>query len=262
MGHISDGPSAVATCRESPQRHRPSVAILLTATVNPGSTHLVERSDPTLRAADYRAALRFINDSRLETPIVFCENSNYDLAEIVPNWNGVGAPVECIQFQGQSFAPAIGKGRGELEILCHAVEHSMLLSKADLVLKITGRYQVRNLARLLLQLKRSSSFIVTDFRRHLTFADSRVFAFRPSFVHRYLLPFQPLLNDTQHFYFEHALARATHLAMADGNPWAPWAREPDIEGFSGTSGKRYDRRLVHRVFRASLRKLMNFGLAR
>ncbi len=239
------------------------VVLLLSATINVRDVDLVQHADPQKRAREYRDALRWLAQVSVPNRVVFCENSGYDLLSFAAEWAGKPLPVEFLQFSGPRFDPRVGKGRGELGIIRHALENSAALSDADLVVKITGRYKVRNIRRVLQSVASSSApMVFADFRRWLSFADSRVFAFHPSFAPRYLYRFESQLDDSAGFYFEHALARAIHLALADGAAWAQWPIEPDIEGFSATDGFHYDRSPPRRLARNALRRVMRYGLRR
>jgi hypothetical protein len=248
---------------KAPRDRPPKVVLLLTATIDARNVSFVERTDPLERAKDYRDALRWLAGASLSSPVVFCENSGYDLTEFVRDLEGNGPSVEWLQFCAPRCDPSVGKGRGELGIIRYAVDNSATISSADLVVKVTGRYKILNICRVLASLERPIlPMVIADLRRWLSFADSRMFAFHPSFAPRYLYRFESQLDDSKGFYFEHALSRAIHLALAEGATWAPWCVEPDIGGRSGTTGHQYDRSPPKRLFRKGIRRILNYGLGR
>ncbi|MGB9756134.1 MAG: hypothetical protein ACPLXO_04535 [Desulfurella sp.] len=81
--------------------------------------------------------------------------------------------------------------------------------------------------------------IYADLKRNLTWADSRVFAFRPHFVINYLSYFHDKINDSKGFYLEHALSKAILRAISDGHKWVPLPSKPIIIGHSGTFNTPY-----------------------
>ncbi len=82
-------------------------------------------------------------------------------------------------------------------------------------------------------------YVMADLKRNLTWADSRVFAFRPHFVINYLSYFHDKINDSKGFYLEHALSKAILRAISDGHKWVPLPSKPIIIGHSGTFNTPY-----------------------
>lgn len=209
------------------------IAVLLTATIDPKGMAFVRRSDPRVREADYMNALG--KWARVPCPLIFCENSNYDLRNIE---RGATRSVEFLQFDGQDFPRHLGKGVGEMLILRHAVETSRVLRECDHVIKVSGRYFVKNVHTIIQALLRfPDTYVMADLQKELRWSDSYVFAFQPSFVPDYLWAYKDRLDDSKGFCFEHALARAAARAVSDGHRWRPLPARPIVTGISGTSGK-------------------------
>ena len=88
----------------------PNSAILLTASINTRNCMFVKRSNPILRENDYCEAI--VKWSELNYPVIFCENSGYNLSKI----KKIGHRVNFLQFDGQDYDRKLGKGFGELKI--------------------------------------------------------------------------------------------------------------------------------------------------
>jgi len=220
--------------------HNPNICILLTATIDPKGVIFVERNNPIIRENDYIKALkRWINMQ--EFSVVFCENSGYKIDKIK---NVIKKHrkknIEILQFDGQCFPRELGKGYGEAIIIDYAIKHSKLIKSSEYVIKVTGRYFVKNIKKMVDILSTENDiYVMADLKKNLSWADSRIFAFRSSFVVEYLSKYQNILNDSEGFYLEHALARAVCHAISHGYKWVPLPSKPIIVGCSGTSDTAY-----------------------
>lgn len=232
------------------------VCILLPATINVRGVAFLKRSDPKIRENDYISALgKWIQETNY--PIVFCENSNSDLKRIKEAIEQyINREIEFLQFDGNNYPRDLGKGYGMLLTIRYALQNSILIKNSDYVVVVTGRYFVKNIQKIVMLLSKNEDIYVTaDLKRNLTWADARIFAFKPSFVLVYLSPFQDLINDSKGFYLEHALARAALQAIIDGHIWMPLPSKPFIVGYSGTSNTPYNTtrlrwlggEIIHRV---------------
>lgn len=219
--------------------HKPKICILLTATIDPKGVVFVKRSDPVVREKDYVDALR--KWMQTPFPVIFSENSSYKIDSIANiAKNATRKSIEVLRFDGQHFPGEFGKGYGELLNIRHAVRHSKFIGESSHVIKISGRYFVENIQDIARALSYSKDvYVMADLQKNLTWADSRVFAFRPPFVFDYLSKFQDLLNDSAGIYMEHILSRAVLSAISGGHKWVPLPRRPIIVGYSGTSDTPY-----------------------
>ena len=140
-------------------------------------------------------------------------------------------------FQGNSYPRHLGKGFGELNIVREALT---ILPEKALIVKITGRYYVRNLHRIVRAIKkRGPADIVCNMNEERTMIDPRVFAATPEFFRSFVLPLHDKINDMEGVYFEHIVAQAAQTAMDCGRKWSPMPYYPIIEGISGTIDKPY-----------------------
>lgn len=133
-------------------------ALLLTATVTPPpDARNLARRDPALRLDDYLQAfdhyLALLRAGHVGA-LVLCENSGHDMAAFDARARAAGlrAQVELIAHQGLDHPAHYGRGYGEFKLIDHAMRQSTLLAgmgPALRVWKVTGRYRVHNLPRLL-----------------------------------------------------------------------------------------------------------------
>jgi len=133
-------------------------ALILTATITPpaGAAQLA-RTDPTQRLRDYEQALGFyltlLARNELDV-LVFADNSNSDTRTLhdMVNASGLSDRVEIMAFEGLDHPASYGRGYGEFKLIDHVMQHSQLIAKLPAqvrIWKVTGRYIVRNLAKLL-----------------------------------------------------------------------------------------------------------------
>jgi hypothetical protein len=221
--------------------------VLLTSCIAPGDMTGLARSDIFQRLEDYKNVIQNLSSSGFIGPVVYCDNSGYNLEQLarIPVDTGSTGKWEFLSINGNR-KKNLGKGYGEMEIIRYAIESSRLITPDSKILKVTGRLTLRNICSICSQFEESpiSTEIFCDLRGNLQWADSRVFASSVRFLQEYLLPLESILNDSRGVSFEHVLARATHSAMSDGLNWKMLPETPDIVGLSGTSGIRYpDRRL-------------------
>ncbi|MFF2346144.1 hypothetical protein [Pseudarthrobacter sp. NPDC058119] len=131
----------------------------MTATITPpaGVPNLA-RTDPAQRLQDYLAALDFylsLLDHGVDA-IVVGENSGSDLSALreLAVRRGHGLRVEFISFQGLDHSPNRGRGYGEFKLVDHLMAVSTTVEShrsTAIVWKVTGRYIVRNLGKILAQ---------------------------------------------------------------------------------------------------------------
>lgn len=235
--------------------------VLLTATVDPGETMFVKRRDPLQRLQDYKTTLRWWLNNLATPAVIFCENSNFDLTEIreiIERYNQYNKKVEILSYDGRAYPPHLGKGYGEMKIIAYALNHSSLIGINTRITKVTGRYCVRNYARILRSIIADrETEIFCDFRGNLSWCPSQIFCGTTDFIGRYLLPLQEMIDDSEGIDFEIVLARAVHRARAEGHKWSMLPELPDIYGIRATDNRPLKRprwrwiraEIVHRLQR-------------
>jgi len=136
------------------------------------------------------------------------------------------------------------------------------MSKHHMVMKVTGRFYVRNAGSIKKEVVGKEVDIFCDLRWNLTFADSRVFCASVPFLQKYLTPMQELLDDSQNITFEHVLARAAHQAMANGRHWAMLPYAADIRGVLATANVVIPSSIIYRTKRELFRLIKTVILSR
>jgi len=136
---------------------RPNVVLLTATVVAPLDARNLARRDVAVRLQDYLEAFDFYLQELAHgafDALVLCENSGFDLAPFADRASNAGLQdrVELIGHRGLDHPAQHGRGYGEFKLVDHAMRHSRLIAGlgADVqVWKVTGRYKVRNLARLI-----------------------------------------------------------------------------------------------------------------
>jgi len=107
-----------------------------------------------------------------------------------------------------------------------------------------------------------SAMVLGDFRKKLTWMDSRVFAFKLSFLEKYFLSYRSQIDDSKGFKFEMALARSVHQAIAEGYHWEMLPVVPVIKGRSGSTGRVYSVYGIRYIIKVAYLKIVRYLLAR
>lgn len=204
--------------------------ILLTGCINPNGMPFTKLTDANERQRQYIEALHYYLN-HTSCPIVFCENSLTDLSTL---FNDIKDRLEILTFKGNQDKQR-GKGFGEAEILEFAFRHSLFIHDDCIVVKITGRLIVSNIASILNSLNYDKDFVTCQFHSNLLFADSRIFCATPSFYMAFL-KFKDHINDSKNIYFEHILASTV---LESPIQYIPFTEEPFITGMSGSTGELY-----------------------
>ncbi len=210
--------------------------ILLTACINPDGMSFTKISNETTRMEQYRKALDFYLENT-PYPIIFTENSNVDISQHYTKYINNGR-LEILTFSGNENKER-GKGYGEANIIEYAINHSTKLEEGTIIVKITGRLIVENINEVINKRfpLQDKDGVTCSFNSDFSFPDSRMIISPVSFLKR-LLADKEEINDSNHVFFEHILAR--HI-FNDNIPYSPFWMEPDFKGVSGTTGQTYKR---------------------
>ncbi len=134
----------------------PDVVLLTATVVAPSDARNLARKNTSLRLQDYLRAFDFYLAELARgafDALVLCENSGFDLEPFAARLRRAGLQdrVELIGFFGLDHPASYGRGYGEFKLVDHAMQHSALIARLGpqvRVWKVTGRYIVRNIARL------------------------------------------------------------------------------------------------------------------
>ena len=232
-----------------------SIPLLLTATTNPGNTINVTVNSTAERRQQYLSALEFYLESKAFKKVIFAENSGDNLEFLFPlkeKAEELGIELELLEKCGSNEWPAYGKGRGELSIIQQAFQRSQWLQKNnDRVVKITGRYIIKNIYRLARDFKKTVAEVICDLRGNLSTADARIFMASKRFIEEDFFPKFELIDDRKEIYFEHVLAQATLYSLSKGYKWELPPELPIIDGVNGTTGEKikisFSKRIKHQL---------------
>jgi hypothetical protein len=154
--------------------------LLLTSTIKPKSDQpQLKLTDPQSRLEDYRNALAFYSNALKEGTIdriVFVDNSGYDLKSLKESFPST--QIEWLSFYGLDYPPAYHRGYGEFALIDYAFANSdtlRALSPDDVIWKVTGRYIVKNLKRVICYAPKQFN-LYCDIKKH--WVDMGVMAWR------------------------------------------------------------------------------------
>ena len=236
---------------------RKKICLVLHATVDPRGVVYVKRDDPRERFEDYRWALKQWVMRDDFDKLIFVENSGYDISplqEIVDDSPLSNDSVEFLSFDGQDFPRELGKGYGETRNFQHVVDNSKILSDDDMLVRSNGRYYVENMHAFFEALQPPTEILI-ELRQYLSYGDVTILGGTVDFFRRYICPYGLEVNDSKGYYMEHAYARATHRALADGLVWRPFPEVPSVVGYSGTENVWKKDKAIARTARGLRHKL-------
>ncbi|WP_375427135.1 hypothetical protein [uncultured Sphingomonas sp.] len=237
--------------------------LLMTATITPDNSPELARTDPALRLDDYRQALLFYI-GRLGSSIdgiVFVENSDSDVSSLVAlaKAEGVDDRVEFIANYGKHSYPGRDRSYGETRLLDHAMATSRLIAAADdraVIWKITGRYRVRNLARMVRTAPRRFDLYCDVRNRPIAWLDLRFMAWTKGGYDRLLSGIADRLGTDPREPVMHRYV----TGLKDAAVVRRYRTEPLVDGVRGWDNRHYALGRARLKFwvRAASRRLLPF----
>lgn len=208
-----------------------SLVLLLTGTIKPfsgpgksGRINVKDRED------DYFKAISFYLKKGYK--VVFTENSNYK-SERISNLKDKYSSFEYHSFF--STKSHLGKSCGELEIFKYSLEHSEFLREVDYLIKISGRYIIKNINSLLSKTNSVEHEVYVNPTRNLRWADTRIMILRKSYYSNYFLPVaDKYLDESKNVFFENVFMHSIFFYLLDGGDLRLWPIYPAYEAFDGT----------------------------
>lgn len=212
------------------------MVILLTACVNPNGMILTKLNNQKLRLNQYKSSIRFYLENT-DKQIIVVENTGYDFSNDFTQYISKQR-LECLTFNGNNYNKSLGKGYGESLIIDYALKNSQFINKDNAIVKITGRYIVSNIIEILSLIKDESYAYVNISRIKGNFlCDSRLFAAPITFFTNYFFSYQERLNDSNGFYFEHALYHSIKQWVTNKNKFKEFRYPFIFNGVTGSTGK-------------------------
>jgi hypothetical protein len=225
--------------------------LCMTATIDPMGMPGVSRPDPRARESDYLQCLQYYcrHDPQIHR-ILFLENSGWPLERLQREArfnNPYGKTLEFVSLRCNEFPRELGKGYGEFLMLDEGLRSSCLVRDADYIAKITGRYRLLNLTRLIERMQ-SARGLLCDVRDHdiyrrlgiratARYCDTRFFAFLPAFYERQIRGAYIRCNDARGYYAENLLFEVATRSDLQTEVCKRFPIEPDYRGFAGYGSK-------------------------
>lgn len=225
------------------------ITLCLTGTIVP-ATSLVHRRDVGLRLADYKSAIGFYLEQTV-LPIVFAENSDYDLESDADFVRWINHPRFRLLRIPAHADTSKGKGFQEFHLLDRVLETGYLGSRFA---KLTGRYRVRNVEQLI---QRSEAPLHIDLHKKMKVALTGFFISDADIYQTFFKDVYLDANDDEGRYIEHVLYNKIigdpelyqHSSLLPMNP--------QYEGFSGSYGgslKRHPTKMMVRGWERSINR--------
>lgn len=236
------------------------VVLLLTSTVNVKGMSFTALTDKLIRENHYLDAISYYF-FETNVKIVVTENTGHSFLSKLSQPMVDSGRLELLCFNGNNFPKEKGKGYGELESISYAMRHSQMIGENTAIIKITGRYKVRNIRTFINSANRKSSDLCQFlyFKGHSK-AFSGIFIADKNFFFSFLEHNHDLMNDSKGVYFEHVLATSLLEFMRTGGNFLLIGSFPRLIGVSGTEN------LQHRTnkfsfwfFRNIIYKIVRFN---
>jgi hypothetical protein len=202
----------------------PKFCLLLTATIKPHATagiYNVAQSERD-RYIEYREALRFYLKFCSGYKIVFCENSSSVWFDVLVSEFADNENIEFIHSPPSDESIIAGKGFGEGMLIIDAISQSKTLAKYHFFIKITGRYKIYNIKRIISIVEESIAkddfdFILRPYKEYPSSIQTFLFFSKVSFW-REKLNFSYLgVNDFAGLAYESVIGRAILQCASEGS---------------------------------------------
>ena len=219
----------------------------MTASVNPRGMAGLSVNDIAEREGQYLGTLQFYLQNEAIAEIVFIENSDHDLAA----FRKLAAEypkkrVEFISCNLNGYPREYGKSYGELLTLDYAAEHSQFVAAAGGYFKVTGRFPILNMGKLLTEAeKRQPWDFFCDNKDHRIYdwlhngwtghaCDTRFFGVTLEFYRKHFFGRASELDDSQNKLIEFMFFHTAKQAQLDGEAVIRrFCTEPEYAGKAG-----------------------------
>jgi len=237
--------------------------LILSATIQPpANARNLKRINVTERKQDYLKAFRFyINTLRnhIVDFIIFTDNSDYDLSflknEIDPD---ILQYVELISFNGLDYAPDKGRGFGEFKLLDYTIRHSLIIQQHgdhSNIWKITGRYQLRNIAKMISSYPTDKQFLCNCRNYPSRWCDTYVLAWRLDFYQKHLVGVYHQLDESAGHASAESYFREYIDSMDNSMIQKRFSHTPQLIGIRGYDNRIYEQERLKNILRTMMNKL-------
>lgn len=198
---------------------------------------------PHIRLAQYLKAMDFYIEYSSLKRIVFCDNSDfeYDYKEICKKAESRNVKLEILRFKGRGeLAIEKGKGYGEGEIIDYVLKNSILINDSDILVKVTGRYIIRNMERILQNCKNETIYFNLS-GMGLPYINTSFYVVPNRFYKQHLKDVFYSVDDKRHHPLEWCFFRELHKEEV---VFKCFKRYPYIIGIGGTSGQKLQENII------------------
>ena len=220
--------------------------LLMTASVNPRGMSGLSVNDVAERERQYLGTLQFYLRSDAITEIVFIENSGYDLSAF--REQSAGYPQKRMEFIScdlNGYPRQLGKSYGELLTLDYACDHSSLVEEGGGYFKVTGRFPILNIGKLLAEARAREPWeFFCDNKDHPIYdwlhngwtghaCDTRFFGVTLDFYRKFFHGRAPELDDSQNRLIEFMYFETAKKAASECKIIRRFRTEPEYAGKAG-----------------------------
>ena len=223
-------------------------ALLITGTIVPNSNY-VAHTNVKARRDEYFASLVFYREQFPENRIFFLENSIYDFnTDVEFQQLFSDKKITLLKFSvSDKFNQ--GKGYQEFEMLDSAV--SQLSDTYDSFIKITGRYKVLNLKKLI---STKTLGLVADMHKKYKVVQTNVFYVSKSFYINYIKGLYLKVDDSKGVFIEKVVYEKI-MSESLAKQVSLFSYNPIIIGVSGSYGGTLNRNKLKMKIRNIERKI-------
>lgn len=228
--------------------------LTLTACINVDS-HIasLSRVDPKEREQDYARTLHaYLGDEhRSVGGVLFIENSNADLSrlqQLAREANSRRIPVEFVSLDDAALDTRNYKGYREYRALDQALNQSAVAKQFPYWVKVTGRYYIKNLNRILARLRLPFD-MACDLKDHYLLGyhyqsfDTGLTVYHQDFYRQRVQGLYKAVDEEDYSsnWLENILYRLARQTMVEGMRVIPrFPCTPRVSGFAGHHNKNFD----------------------
>lgn len=246
------------------------MVLLVTGAITPAQNiSKTQLNDTEIRKEQYLSALKkcideakkyneaTVNQNRASSimSIVYCDNSNPNsiiFKELTEYAKHANVMFEVLTFYGNNEKVAEkGKGFGEGEITRYAVNNSKLLKEDELLIKLTGRLVIDNLASLAKKLTNNKCYFNIPNHTRRDICDTRLYAMSVACYKEYFISAYEKVDDNAGYYLEHAFM---DVIKASGLQTYNFPEYPLYVGMSGTAASNY----TYVKWKSELKNVLSF----
>lgn len=225
--------------------------LLITGCICPNKDAIfLKISDANIRLQQYIDTVNWaLNDTNFDT-VIFCDNSNctYDFNKLN---NDNNKTFEYLTFKGDTIkCNKYGKGYGEGEIIKYSINNSKYLKNTRAFYKITGRLKISNINSIIKKSSKDNYFLRFLFSANAI--DTRFYKINTKEYIKNFYNNYKKVRDKKGY----TLERTFYDTLLDKKiKYNGFGEFPIVEGYSGSTGIKYETKGIKLLMYNSLCKL-------